>query len=479
MKLLVPALVSALLISGSPAAHATAAVPSLTWTDCQDGFECATAEVPLDHRNPSGEKIRLGLTRKPAADPSRRIGSLFVNPGGPGGSVDAMMSYLVASGPAELRDRFDIVGFDPRGVGRSQPIACQTQDEYAAEWAKASSRPRGGSFDSALRSGRKFTDACSRQSGKLLPFVGTEYVVRDMELLRRAVGDEKLTYFGVSYGTYIGTVYANLFPGKVRALALDGGYDPHTYANRPYEYDLGQYKAVESALGRFFDWCERTRCEFGGDDPRSAFMALQDALDGDPVIDNGRFVGNGATLTFNVQASLGGGELAWPFLAEALVDAQNRTGVLLPVPEVGFLSANTVVECADRTFPRGQLEARLAIASRIAPVTGPALAYAVPNYDHAHATACTQWPVKSQSRYTGPFSAAGAPPILVVGNTGDPDTPYRDSVALASTLRSGHLLTYRGEGHTGFTQSQKCVAEKVAAYLTEGSLPPRGTVCDD
>jgi len=184
-------------------------------------------------------------------------------------------------------------------------------------------------------------------------------------------------------------------------------------------------------------------------------------------------------LTYNVQASLGSGVHGWPLLATDLVDAQNRTGFLLSVPEVAFLSANTAVECADRVFPRGQLKARLAIASRVAPLTGPALAYAVPNYDHAHATACTQWPVKSQSRYAGPFSAAGAPPILVVGNTGDPDTPYQDSVALASTLRSGHLLTYRGEGHTGLGQSQNCVAEKITAYLTEGVLPPRGAFCDD
>ncbi|MFS8103441.1 alpha/beta hydrolase [Lentzea alba] len=478
MKFLACALTGVLLIGGAPAAHATD-VPSLTWTDCRDGFECATAEVPLDHRDPAGEKIELGVTRKRAADPARRIGSLFINPGGPGGGTDGLVRYFAENGPAELRDRFDIVGFDPRGVGRSRPLACQTQAEYTQAWAESSARPRRDSFDSAVRTGKAFADACQRESAKLLPFVGTEYVARDMDLMRQAVGDEKINYFGISYGTYIGTVYANLFPNNIRVLALDGAYNPHTYANRPYEYDLGQYQAIEAALGRFFDWCVATKCEFGGGDPRSAFVKLQNALDADPVVKDGVFAGNGATLTYNVQSELGGGRGAWPGIAKGLVEAQNRTGDLLAVPGVRFLSANTAVECADRAFQKGQLRARLTIASALAPITGPALAYAVPNYDHAHATACTQWPVRSQSRYAGPFSAAGAPPILVVGNTGDPDTPYQDSVALASTLRSGHLLTHRGEGHTGFFQSEKCVAEKVTAYLAEGALPPQGAFCED
>ncbi|GAB2848782.1 alpha/beta hydrolase [Lentzea nigeriaca] len=480
MKFLAWALTGVLVAGCSPAAHATdAPVPVLSWTDCADGFECATAEVPLDHRDPSGEKIELGVTRKRAADPSRRIGSLFVNPGGPGSGVDGTVRYFATDGPAELRDRFDIIGFDPRGVGRSQPLACQPQDEYAKAWQEASARPRKDSYESAVRNGRAFADACQRESAKLLPFIGTEYVARDMDLLRQAVGDEKLNYLGISYGSYIGTVYASLFPQNIRVLALDGAYNPHTYANYPYEYDLGQYRAVEAALGRFFDWCVATSCEFGDGDPRAAFVKLQNELDADPVVDDGTFVGNGATLTYNVVSELDGGKRAWPELATRLAEAQNRTGPLLAVPDVGFLSVNVAVECADRVFPRGQLKPRLTIASAVAPLTGPALAYAVPNYDHAHATACTQWPVVSRSRYAGPFTAAGAPPILVVGNTGDPDTPYQDSVALVSTLRSGHLLTHRGEGHTGFFQSEKCVAEKITAYLAEGALPPQGAFCED
>ncbi|GLZ35208.1 peptidase [Lentzea sp. NBRC 105346] len=481
-KLLTAVLTAGLLGTGTPASAAQVPVPTLTWTDCADGFQCAKAEMPLDYRRPGGEKITLGLTRKPATDPARRIGSLFLNPGGPGGGTDWLVRGFAKWGPPELAARFDLIGFDPRGVKRSEPLACQSQTEYAQAWSQATSRPTKDSFDRAVRQGKEFADACGRASARILPFVGTEYVARDMDLLRRAVGDSKLNYLGFSFGTYIGTVYANLFPKNIRVLALDGAYNPQTYANRPYEYDLGQFKAVEAALGRFFDWCKATtdKCSFGARDPRSAFVKLQKDLDADPVRDaSGGFVGNGATVTYNVMSSLGGGKYAWPYIAQGLADAQLRTGELLEVPAADYLAANTSVECADRAFPAYQLQARLRIASDAAPLTGPALAYAVPSYDHAHATGCTQWPVRSRSRFAGPFHAPGTPPILVVGNTGDPDTPYEDSVALARILRNGHLLTYRGEGHTGYFQSEKCVADKITAYLLDGTPPAEGTVCAD
>ncbi|WNV91599.1 alpha/beta hydrolase [Umezawaea sp. Da 62-37] len=486
-RALVGVIAGAMLLGGTPAmAHTDAPrPPSLTWTDCGGGFQCATAEVPLDYRDPRGEKIGLGVTRKQANDPARRIGSLFLNPGGPGGGTDELVRSFSAAGPAELGERFDIIGFDPRGVERSSPLACQSQAEYTEAWSQATSRPTTGGFDCALAQGKQFADACKRESARLLPFVGTEYVARNMDLMRQAVGDEELTYFGISYGTYIGTVYANLFPNRVRALALDGAYNPETYANRPYEYDLGQYVAVESALGRLFDWCRATpaECGFGDGDPRAAFVELQNSLDADSArAANGAFVGNGALLTFNVVRALGGGLAAWPEIAKGLRAAQqDRSGDLLGAPPAQSLAANTSVECADRLFPMGEarLRAQLARASAVAPLTGPALAYAVPSYDHAHATACTRWPVRSKSRFAGPFDARTAPPILVVGSTGDPDTPFPDAVALASTLRGGRLLTYRGEGHTGFLNSRQCVGDHIVAYLVAGTLPAKGAVCGD
>ncbi|HWO62416.1 MAG TPA: alpha/beta hydrolase [Umezawaea sp.] len=487
MRAVVGVIASALIAGCTTATAHTDAPPAppLAWTDCGDGFQCATAEVPLDYHDPKGPKIGLGVTRKQATDPAQRIGSLFLNPGGPGGGTDALVRFFSTAGPSELRARFDIIGFDPRGVERSSPLACQSQAEYTEAWSQATSRPAEGGFDRSLVQGKQFADACQRESARLLPFVGTEYVARDMDLMRQAVGDEKLNYFGISYGTYIGTVYANLFPDRIRVLALDGAYNPETYANRPYEYDLGQFVAVESALTRLLDWCSRTpaECAFGDGNPRAAFVELQNSLDADPVrAEDGTFVGNGALLTFNVVRGLSDGLAAWPEIAKGLLAAErDRSGDLLKAPPAVSLAANTSVECADRLFPmgKGQLRAQLAKASEAAPLTGPALAYAVPSYDHAHATACTQWPVRSKSRFAGPFGARTAPPILVVGSTGDPDTPFPDAVALASTLRGGRLLTYRGEGHTGFLNSKQCVSDHIVAYLVTGTLPAEGTVCED
>ncbi|MFB9908747.1 alpha/beta hydrolase [Allokutzneria oryzae] len=455
------------------------AVPVLAWADCGKGFQCATAQVPLDYRRPGAGTIGLSVLRKPAADPARRIGSLFVNPGGPGGSAVSTARSLATTGPAELRERFDIVGFDPRGVAASGAVRCQDPKTYGAAWASATTRPDKDAFPRAVHSGREFAQACQRESGGLLPYIGTEYVARDMDLLRAAVGDRKLSYLGFSFGTYIGTVYASLFPRRTRALALDGAYDPNHYANQPYSYDITQFDAVDATLKRFFTWCAATpaKCAFGNGKPEAAFTELQAALDANPA--NGA---NGATMTLAVVFALNGGKSTWVRLADNLVKAQQRTGPLMKPADANteFFAANVAVECADRAFPKSMslLRERLAYAARKAPLAGPALAYAPPNYDHAHATACVQWPAEQRSRYAGPFHAWGSAPILVVGTTGDPDTPYRDSVALSRTLVNSRLLTFDGEGHTGF-QHSPCAKSAITSYLTDLRLPRPGAVCSD
>ncbi|MCP3804141.1 alpha/beta hydrolase [Allokutzneria sp. A3M-2-11 16] len=479
VALLVPTGGAALAAEPPPGGLPGVEVPKLDWTACHDGFQCATARVPLDYRRPRLGTIDLAVLRKPAADQSRRIGSLFVNPGGPGGSAVGTARSLAKTGPAELRARFDIIGFDPRGVADSRAVKCQDPKTYGAAWATASSRPAADSFARSVHSGREFVQACQRESGDLLPYIGTEYVARDMDLLRAAVGDPKLSYLGFSFGTYIGTVYANLFPQRTRALVLDGGYDPQHYANSPYAYDITQFDAIEATLHRFFAWCSATpaKCAFGNGNPAAAFTALQAALDAKPV--NGA---NGATMTLEVVFALNGGKSTWVRMAENLVKAQQGTGPLvLPADEnAEFFAANVSVECADRAFPRNMalLQARLAYAAREAPLAGPALAYAPPNYDHAHATACVQWPAEQRSRYAGPFHARGSSPILVVGTTGDPDTPYVDSVALSRTLANARLLTFDGEGHTGFYHSP-CSKAAITAYLADLRLPARGATCSD
>lgn len=472
--------------TGPPGGVPGVAVPKLTWTDCEDGFQCAKAAVPLDYRQPRGATIELALVRKPATDPARRIGSLFVNPGGPGGSAVDLARFFGVSLPEPLRARFDIVGFDPRGVVGSSPLHCLGEPEFREAFAASTFGPRPDAFERTRRLAKGFLAGCAAGTRQLLPYVGTANVARDMDVLRAAVGDETLTYLGISFGTYIGTVYANLFPQRVRALALDGAYDPHRYADAPYEYDHGQYLAVDGALDRFLTWCARNQalCRFGGTDPAAAFDRLLAGLDTDPVRDAaGKVVANGATVGYNVLYNLNGGLRRWPRLGDRLRQAEQRTGPLLvPITadDAAFMNANTVVECADRVFPRSSelLRYQLARHTKAAPRLGPLVAYGPPGYDHGHAPACSSWPFEQASRYAGSYRASGAAPILVVGTTGDPDTPYADSVALARTLERARLVTYRGEGHSAVTRS-KCATDLEVAYLVDRVLPKAGAVCAD
>jgi pimeloyl-ACP methyl ester carboxylesterase len=480
-------------VLGGPASAAQgqtpAPVPRLDWSPCGNGFECSRAVVPLDHRRPAGPRISLALIRLPAADPERRVGSLFVNPGGPGGSGIDLVRRGYRDFPERLRRRFDLVGFDPRGVGQSAPVRCWSTARYRRAFARTRSRPSSRALRRTLAEAEDFGRACVRASGELLPYVGTQSVARDLDLLRAAVGDDRLTYLGYSYGTYIGTVYADLFPARVRAAVLDGAYDPRRYANDPYAYDRGQFVAVEGALSRFLGWCARERagCRFGAGRPRAALDRLVAGLDRRPARVGRRGRGpevGGFGLLYQVAFALNGGRAGWPGLGASLARAQRRSGPLIEEaasPSLfEFLGQNTAVECADRLYPRSvtSLRARLSAHARLGGRLGPAFAYGPPGYDHSHAAACVRWPAARASRHPGPFRASGSAPILVVGTTGDPDTPYPDAVALERTLESARLVTFEGEGHTGFGRS-RCVTEHATEYLLDGTLPPSGTRCAD
>ncbi|GAA2844530.1 alpha/beta hydrolase [Crossiella cryophila] len=471
----------------APGGVAGVAVPSLNWQDCGtgDGFQCATVQVPLDYRDLSAGTLSLALARRPASKPEQRIGSLLVNPGGPGGSGVGFARGVVEELPAAVAERFDLVGFDPRGVGLSSALACLDPEQTRAAFARMTAARRPGDFERGQAFAAEFHAGCQARSGALLPYVGTEYVARDIDVLRAALGDAKLNYYGVSFGTYIGTVYANLFPKNFRVLALDGGYDPESYANDPYRYDLGQFRATEAAFNRFLDWCAKTpdKCKFGNGNPGQAFDKLVADLDRDPVKDaEGKVTANGASLAYRIIFAVNGGSPSWPTLGTQLAEAQTRTGRLLrPIAaNAAFFAANTAVECADRVYPKStlQLRARLAIAAAVAPRLGPVAAYGTPGYDHSHAAVCQQWPAKQASRYAGPWSAKGSDPILVIGTTGDPDTPYQDSVVLSRTLRNARLLTFVGEGHSGMSNSA-CARQATADYLVSKKLPARGARCED
>jgi pimeloyl-ACP methyl ester carboxylesterase len=350
-----------------------------------------------------------------------------------------------------------------------------------------------GAFDTAVRLAQEWDAGCQANSGDLLPYIGTESQARDLDLLRAAVGDPKLTYFGESYSTYVGTVYASMFPQRTRALILDSGYDPEKYSNDPYAYDYGQYMSTESAMYRFLDWCAATpdQCAFasGTPTPTTADLATKihgilDSLDANPVLDSsGAFSVNGATMLSELTFRLNSGTRRWAALGTDLHLAESRTGALMYAisdSDSTFNAVNVSVECADRVYPQSlsQLKTRLAKAAADAPLTAPGMAYGPPAYDQTHAPACLQWPAARRSRYTGPYTAQGSAPILIFGNTGDPDTPYADSVALSHILQNGHLVTWEGEGHTARRKSA-CTETYMYEYLLRLTVPPDGTVCDD
>lgn len=475
-------------------APAPARAPAPAWEPCVKApqvpdipYECATVRVPLDYRDPARATLDLPLIRVRAADPARRIGTLVLQPGGPGNSgVDFVRGNYVDL-PAELRDRFDVLGFDARGVGRAAQVRCWDDARYSQAVTRALGRPGVDGFQGAVGEAVDFNRACLANSADRVSYVGTGYVARDLDLIRESIGEEQLSFYGRSFGTFIGTVYADAFPARVRAMALDGAYDPIAYAERPYSYDLPQFLALDQAVGRLLDWCRVTpdACAFGDGDPRAAFERLVRALDENPVPIPAKGTANGYTLVYRLMFNINGGRADWPDLAAALTRAEARdpASFLLAPPTPGsfaFLTPNVVVECNDRVYPEGEfvLASQLVVASRLAPLLGPTMAYGPPTYDHNHAPACTRWPAERASRHDGPYTAEGSAPLLVLGTTGDPDTPYRDAVALTGMLDNARLLTFQAEGHTAFGRSS-CARDAVVRYLADGVLPPEGTVCAD
>lgn len=310
----------------------------LSWGPCDgaaEGFECATARVPVDYRRPAGLTLALAVTRRAAADPARRTGVLVLHPGGPGNSGVNFARSSYEALPASLRDAFDVVGYDMRGVARSGQVECWDDKEYAAAVDGARGVPGPGALREAVRQGAGFAAACQERSGELVPFIGTASNAGDLDLLRQALGEETLSFYGRSFGSYVGTVYAARFPARVRAMVLDGAYDPRRYADVPYAYDAAQFTALDAALGRFLDWCGRNTaaCGFGEGRPRQAFEQLKRDLDADPVITASGRPATGYTLAYRLMFNINAGKEIWPYLGQALRSAQTRqTSFLLSPP---------------------------------------------------------------------------------------------------------------------------------------------------
>jgi pimeloyl-ACP methyl ester carboxylesterase len=434
-------------------------------------------EVPLDYSHPNDRKVPIALARRPAGGPDR-LGALLLNPGGPGESgIDSMGLFETVLSP-ELQRRFDLVSFDPRGVGKSEGIQCidgPTTDKLLA-LDPAPTTP--GGVQALLDGDRTLVAGCTSSAADLLPFVGTVDVARDMDRIRAALGEAKLTYFGFSYGTLLGAVYADLFPTHVRALVLDGAVDPALDA---VTGDDAQSVALEHALSDFFANCSANpSCAWQpGGDLHAAFASLMASVKAHPLVVGNRTVGAGEAFLGVINPLYS--RDSWPELAQALQKADRGDGSALLASFDDYaqrnadgtythtLEANTAINCADQRWPTdpGAFPALAAEAGKQAPDFGAANIWS--------SAVCALWPVHA-TLPVGPATAAGSPPIVVVGSTGDPITPYAWAQSLSKELLHGVLLTRQGEGHTGYINSP-CIQGDVDAYLISGTAPAAGTTC--
>ena len=487
---LMSVLVAARPVEADPALK----VPTLHWVECGAPFQCATAAVPLDYDEPNGPTITLALTRRPADDPGRRIGSMFINPGGPGGPGTGVVRAAEFLWTPEVLARFDIIGFDPRGVGASTPLQCFPSNAALDQFLAGTPffPYRDDQVAPYVETFRRYGQQCLRNGGPILRHMSTADVARDMDLLRQAVGDEGLTYDGVSYGSFLGNVYANLFPDKVRAVVIDGVLDPVAWttgrppsgALLPFSMRLGSAHGADGTLDHFLKTCEAAgpaRCALAPG-ARAKFDRL-DARAKQAPVPNGP---GGEPLTYDLFNAILLGELydstGWEFLAEGLREIYDATfspsagsPATAALATGGFAYDNgfdafLAVACADSVNPRDPAAWPRAVAqqARFAPVFAANWTYA--------SEPCSTWPVVSEDHYLGPFDRVTAAPVLVIGNVHDPATPYHGAKTVDELLPHSRLLTLNAAGHTSWMTSP-CIDKYVEGYLVRGHLPPVGTAC--
>jgi pimeloyl-ACP methyl ester carboxylesterase len=463
----------------------TAPAPPVTpvqWSACGT-LQCGTVAVPLDYADPQAGMIDIALARHPATDPAQRIGSLVIDPGGPGDSgVNDLPQEIQVLTP-QLVARFDIVEFDPRGVERSDPVHCSNQSAASPSSAPSTPGPlpdpvptTAAAQQALITNDKDYAAQCESISAHVLPFVGTVDAARDLDRIRQALGDAQLTYFGHSYGTLLGATYAQMFPTHVRAMVFDSAIDP---AMSSAQMVIEQSESFENVLDDFFSWCASTGCAWRpAGNPTNALLSLIAQSRGRSLpAGNGRTAGPGEF--YNAVLSSLYARTSWPTLASALAQAAEGNGAPLVALSDSYLThggtngadAETAVDCLDHpvsrdlaSYPAFAFEAAVS-----APVFGPLLAWGE--------AGCAVWPVPP-TRTPQPAHDVGAPPILVVGTTGDPATPYVWATRLASELDGGVLLTWQGVNHVAYYYSA-CVRAADEAYFISGTLPAPGTVCRD
>ncbi len=452
---------------------------TLDWSACE-AFECASLDVPLDHEDPDGQQIEIAVSRLPASGPAEeRIGSLVFNPGGPGGSGIEFLETASIVIPPEVAAQFDLVGFDPRGVGASTAVDCDLDLDDAIALLPADD---DAAWQSILEDSATEIDGCPDEAMEIAAYVGTNNAARDLDLLRAALGDEKLSYVGYSYGTRLGATYAELFPENVRALVLDAAVDPSDDADA---LNLQQAEGFDLAFENFAAACDAdSDCLLQDIGPTiDVFRAVESEIleQGELSTDDEGRVLTPGEFYLGVIASLYNVE-SWPFLDQALFTAETLgDGTLLQVltdsyndrqPDGSYANqseANLFINCAD--------DAKRSTADEIRAL-GEATAEKSQYFTDAfRATSrCLNTPDPIDPLIIGP--AEGSPPILVIGNTGDPATPYQWSVSMAEFLDNGVLFSVDAEGHTAYG-SFDCVTPTVNAYLIDLEVPEDGANCSE
>ena len=456
----------------------------LGWRACGDGFTCAWLEVPLDYSAPA-RAIELAVVRL-ATHGKGRIGSLVLNPGGPGGSGVDYARGVGKGLPESVRSHFDIVGFDPRGVGQSRPaIRCVTSQQLDDFVAQEPVPHDAAQKQALLDESHTFANGCAARSADLLAHVGTVDVARDLDVLRAALGDEKLTYLGKSYGTLLGALYAEQFPARVRALVLDGAVDPSLSGEQ-----LNEQQAVgfETAFHDFLQYCLANSCPLGNDID-SASRGLSELFDQvaahplpTPKAAHGPLLESHAVLA--VLAALYSRSPGWALLRAALARAKAGDGsALMDLADglnqrrndgsyTNLLESNIAINCVDRPYPTdmASYDASVDVLARIAPHFGAAVAYS--------GLSCAFWPVKPVDKPRR-LQVTGTAPILVIGTKNDPATPYQWAQSLASQLAGSALLTFTGDGHTVYGDGRStCIDDLTDSYLVDLRVPPADQICN-
>jgi pimeloyl-ACP methyl ester carboxylesterase len=437
---------------------------TLAWSDCGGGNECAQLEVPVDYDDPDGDTLALGIARVPAG--GDRIGALFVNPGGPGATASDFAVALAPALPPEVTEHFDIVGVDPRGLG---PSAIDCGGDFVELYRVDYSIDSADDEETLLDVSQDYVDGCEAAAGDVLPHLGTQNVARDHDAVRAAMGDEQANFLMYSYGTAIAQVYAELFPERVRSMVIDGVLE---LGPSGIENATDQALGFESGLDAFVADCDDDESCPIAPDAEGAVDALMAAVEEQEIPATPRNLGPG-DLVLGMAGALYS-ESLWPDLARATAEALDGDGSAMVALADDYLSIGTfdvyfAVNCIDFAWPDSADE--LLADGRDTAAQAPHFGESLVN-DYVR---CPIWPAEGEP--LDEVTAEGTPPILVVGTTNDPVTPYAAAERTAERLDDSVLLTYEGEGHGVVANGVSCIDDAVAAYIVDLEPPPEGTTC--